>query len=187
VLLLSGLVTQDVVVAGATATELLGPGDHLHPRELDTDHPFLNPALHWTVLEPSDVALLDAKFERALESWPEVSTAMLARSAERHARVGVLRATAHVGRVENRLLALMWHLAGRHGRVGSGGVILPLPLRHRVLGDLVGASRSTVTLALGALERRGDVVRRPEGGWLLRKSVDETRSPTVRRAPRRNA
>jgi CRP/FNR family transcriptional regulator, cyclic AMP receptor protein len=183
-LVLDGLVAQDVLLAAAAATELLGPGDFLHPREIDADHVFLNPRLQWTALDQVTVALLDARAERELAAWPEVAAALLARSADRNARLGVLRAAAHVGRVEDRLLALMWHLAGRHGRVGSGGVILPLSLRHRVLGDLVGASRSTVTLALGALERRQAIARRPEGGWLLLKPVGDAPSPRVRRTPR---
>jgi CRP-like cAMP-binding protein len=181
VLVLEGLIAQDVSLTNATATELLGPGDFVHAAEVVLDQPFLSVRVGWTVLEPSLVALLDDRFERALARWPDVASALHARTAERTARLALLRAGAHVGRVEDRLLALMWHLAARHGRVGPGGVILPLGLRHRVLGDMVGASRSTVTLALGALERRGAVTRRLDGGWVLLEPLTDTPARKPRR------
>src|SRR5829696_3748099 len=185
-LVLEGLIAQDVMLGGATATELLGPGDFVRPQEVAVEHSFVNAQLRWTVVEPALVVLLDDTFARGLTTYPEVSAALLYRSAERTARLGLLRAAAHVGRVEDRLLALMWHLAARHGRVGPNGVILPLALRHRVLGDLVGASRSTVTLALGALERRAAIARRLEGGWVLLERLDDAPAPKVRRATTRS-
>lgn len=184
-LLLDGLIAHDVVLAGATATELLGSGDFIHPEEASADHPFVNAELRWTVLESATIALLDQPFERALAAYPEISIALLARSAERTASLGLLRAAAHVGRVEDRLLALMWYLAGRHGRIGPSGVVLPLTLRHRILGDLVGASRSTVTLALGALERRGAIARRLDG-WLLLEHLRDGATPKARRVGQAN-
>ena len=47
------------------------------------------------------------------------------------------------------------------------GVILPLQLSHQMLGQLVGAQRPTVTLALGKLGERGHLVRRSDGHWFL--------------------
>ena len=44
--------------------------------------------------------------------------------------------------------------------------MLPLALSHRMLGQIVGARRPTVSTALGALARDGLVARRVDG-WLL--------------------
>ena len=46
-------------------------------------------------------------------------------------------------------------------------MILPLKLTHELLGQLVGAKRPTVSLAIKELERRGTVHRRTDGAWLL--------------------
>lgn len=73
-IVLDGLVAQDIVLTGATATELLGQGDFVHPREVDPGlHPFVATEIRWTALETSTVALLDAQFEKTLRAWPEVS------------------------------------------------------------------------------------------------------------------
>jgi CRP/FNR family transcriptional regulator, cyclic AMP receptor protein len=47
-------------------------------------------------------------------------------------------------------------------------VVVPLALTHRILGQLVGARRPTVSTALSELAERGELVRRPDGSWLLR-------------------
>jgi hypothetical protein len=47
-------------------------------------------------------------------------------------------------------------------------VVVPIELTHTALGHLIGARRSTVTLALGELSRLGAVVRRDDGAWVLR-------------------
>jgi hypothetical protein len=47
------------------------------------------------------------------------------------------------------------------------GVQVPLRLSHRLIGQLVGARRPTVSSALAELAGRGDLVRRPDGTWLL--------------------
>jgi hypothetical protein len=70
--------------------------------------------------------------------------------------------------VDRRLTALFWHLADRWGRVSINGVIVPLALTHRMLGQLVGARRPTVSTALSKLADRGELVRQPDASWLLR-------------------
>jgi hypothetical protein len=47
------------------------------------------------------------------------------------------------------------------------GVALPMTLSHRLLGQLVGARRPTVSTALGELAREGELERRDDGTWLL--------------------
>jgi CRP/FNR family cyclic AMP-dependent transcriptional regulator len=181
-LLLTGVMSKDVCIPGGRAAEILGPGDIIDAAEILHENEFVDATVTWSAVEPSTIAVIDVPFMLRLLECPEVARALLERAAERTARLGLIRAATHVGRVEDRLLALMWQLAERHGRVGSEGLILPIRLRHRVLGDLVGAGRSTVTLALGALERRAAIARRIEGGWVLLARPDAAIAPGTRRA-----
>jgi hypothetical protein len=77
-------------------------------------------------------------------------------------------AICQLPRVEDRVLAMMWLLAEAWGRVTSSGTVLPVALTHDVLGELIGARRSTVTLALKELAEEGALFRQ-DGEWLLLK------------------
>jgi hypothetical protein len=77
--------------------------------------------------------------------------------------------------VDDRLLALLWCLAERWGRVVPGGVAVNLRLPHRTLAGMVGARRPSVTTALGQLIARGPIERRPDGGWILLGAPPEER------------
>jgi hypothetical protein len=102
-----------------------------------------------------------------MQTSPVVGLRLLNRLAQQSSRVAVQRAIAHLPRVEDRLLALFLHLAERWGRVGNGGVILPVSLTHATLGRLVGARRPTVSLALKELTSEGLVARRDDGAWVV--------------------
>jgi CRP/FNR family cyclic AMP-dependent transcriptional regulator len=52
--------------------------------------------------------------------------------------------------------------------VSGEGVVVPLALSHRVLGQLVGARRPTVSSAISELGRRGELLRRDDGSWVLK-------------------
>ena len=95
------------------------------------------------------------------------------RGTRRAHHLAVALAIAHHQRVEDRLLLTLWHLAERWGRVHPDGIVLPLPLGHQRLADLVGAHRPTVTTALGDLARAGTVSRRDHGDWVLHGSPPE--------------
>jgi hypothetical protein len=83
--------------------------------------------------------------------------------------------------VDRRLLALFWHLGARWGRVGTEGIVIPLALTHRILGQLVGAARPTISSALGELAKRDRLVHGPHDSWLLR---GEPPTPAPARATR---
>jgi CRP-like cAMP-binding protein len=70
-----------------------------------------------------------------------------------------------------RLTLLLWHLAGRWGRVEPGGIRLALPLTHRLLGRLVGAERPSVSHALTRLAHSGLVTSR-DGALHLHGTAD---------------
>jgi CRP-like cAMP-binding protein len=82
-------------------------------------------------------------------------------------------AIAHHQRVDDRLLLTLWHLAERWGRVGPEGIMLPLPLSHQRLADLVGAHRPAVTSAMGSLTRQGAVSRHSDRTWIIHGSPPE--------------
>ena len=85
--------------------------------------------------------------------------------------------------MDRRLKALFWHLAERWGRVSGDGVIVPLALTHRILGQLVGARRPTVSTALSELAEREELTRRPDGSWLLRGDPPDADSLARKPAP----
>ena len=63
--------------------------------------------------------------------------------------------------------------------------MIPLALTHRILGQLVGARRPTVSTALSELAERDELVRRPDGSWLLRG--DPPDASTLERSATRHA
>jgi len=94
---------------------------------------------------------------------------LVARCLRRSRSLAVNMAIVHHPRVETRVHMLLWHFADRWGTVRKDGVLLPVPLTHSLLADLVAAQRPTVSAAIGALQRDGSV-ERVDGGWLLHGS-----------------
>jgi CRP/FNR family cyclic AMP-dependent transcriptional regulator len=165
-LVLDGLLIRRVCINARFGAELLGEGDLLRP-SLDLTTPSTLPlTVEWLVLEPTRMAILDERFTRQLTIYPELVATLFARAVQRSRHLAVNMAIVHQARVDVRLHMLLWHLAGRWGRVRSDGIVLPLRLTHTVLSDLVAARRPTVTSALSELGRQG-VVRPIREGWLL--------------------
>jgi len=165
ILVLEGMLLRELVLAGVPSAELLGPGD-LSATGSSGDE-FLPTSVRWTVVSRARVALVDERLASALHIWPRLLPDLLSRATQQMSRLALQRAIAHLPRVEDRLLALFWHLAERWGRVGKTGVIIPLSLTHTVLGRLVGARRPTISLALKELEQRGLLARREDGSWVV--------------------
>ena len=165
-LILDGVLSRQVVVGDTVSPELLGQGDVARtvPAEVA---PLLAVDVRWSVLAEARVAALDAVLASRLARYPAVGDAMMLRLEMRAQRLAVVQAIGRLGRVEARLEALFWHLADRWGRVTPGGVVVPLRLSHRLLGELVGARRPTVTAALRDLAAGGKLVRRVDATWLL--------------------
>jgi CRP/FNR family transcriptional regulator, cyclic AMP receptor protein len=166
-LVLDGVIAREVLVSDTVSTELLGPGDVVRPWRVQESSSLLLHTIRWNVLSRCRFALLDRRLGAELGRYPEVGAAIIDRVNERALRLAVTQAISQLNRVDRRLLALFWHLAERWGRITSGGVALPMTLPHRMLGQLVGARRPTVSTALGELMRKGELVRRDDGTWLL--------------------
>jgi CRP/FNR family transcriptional regulator, cyclic AMP receptor protein len=167
-LVLDGVLASDVLLEDVVSTELLGAGDILRPWPTDDPERMLGDKTRWTVLANCRVAVLDHRFAGALSRFPEVYGVLLERMDRRARRLATTQAISELTRVDRRLLGMFWHLAERWGRITAEGVVIPLDVSHRLLGQLVGARRPTVSTALAELARDGQVQRRSDGGWLLR-------------------
>ena len=165
-LVLEGVLVLRVGIAGRNGAELIGEGDVLRRPDAAWATPQLTLTSSWLVLEPARLALLDAWFVRQLVPYPGLTGALFGRATTRTRQLAVNMAIVHQARVDVRLHMLLWHLAGRWGRVRSDGVLVPLRLTHSILAELVAARRPTVTSALSELSRNGQVCSVPEG-WLL--------------------
>jgi CRP-like cAMP-binding protein len=166
-LVLDGVMAREVVVGDTVSTELLGPGDMVRPWQLTADTELLRVSVRWNALSKMRLAVLDRRAAALLGQYPEVNAVLIDRLSERAQRLAVGQAISQLHRVDVRLVSLLWHLAERWGRVTGEGVVVPLALSHRVLGQLVGARRPTVSTALAQLARENRVQRRHDGTWLL--------------------
>jgi CRP/FNR family transcriptional regulator, cyclic AMP receptor protein len=196
-LVLDGVLSHELVVADHVSAELMGPGDLVRPWQTGNRASLLPVDAEWSVFAPLTVAVLDRRFAAEVARYPEITSVLLDRLAERSVRLATTQAISQLTRVDRRLRALFWHLAERWGRVSSQGVIVPLALTHRILGQLVGARRPTVSTALAELAERGELSRRPDGSWLLsgdppdaealarRPTASEARDPGLPRPSRR--
>ena len=140
------------------STELLGPGDVVRPWALHGEVRCSRHDVRWSALTESRVAVLDRALRRAgSPQFPEVNSVLIDRLNERAQRLATTQAISQLNRVDRRLLALFWHLAERWGRMTAGGVLVPLTLSHRMLGQLVGARRPTVSTAVAELAERDEL------------------------------
>ena len=166
-LLLEGVLARDVLLAGSTCTELLGPGDLVAGRPASQADLLVPHHVELRVVEPVTLAVLDAPFSHAVLRWPQVVRALLDREQRRSSRAALHAAVLHLSPVETRLLMILWLLAERWGRVTPEGVVLTLRLSHRMLGRLVGCQRASLTTALHRVEASGLADHRPDRTWLL--------------------
>ena len=167
-LVIDGILSRDLQIGGASFTELIGEGEILRPWDGPGNLSVAPPAVAWTVLDTTRIAILDRRFVVRTARWPELTTALFVRAMNRSRSLAVQLAIRSLQRVETRLLLQLWHLAERWGKVAPEGIVLPLQLTHRLLACLVGARRPTVTTALKELGQQGLVARRDDGTWVLR-------------------
>jgi hypothetical protein len=166
-LVLDGVIAREVLIADTVSTELIGAGDIVRPwHEADAAR-LLVYDVRWTALAEVRLAVLDRRFAARLPRFPEINAMLMERLTERAQRMAVSQAVSQLNGVDRRLLALFWQLAERWGRITSSGVAIPMTLSHRVLAQLVGARRPTVSTALAELTERHELVRRDDGTWLL--------------------
>jgi CRP/FNR family transcriptional regulator, cyclic AMP receptor protein len=166
VLVLDGLLGRRLQLGEAASIELLGRGDIIRPWQ----HPpetAIPAQVDWRVLSPVRLALLDERITAWIGLRRELTVAFAARLVRRANAAAYLAAIGHVKRVEERLLAMLWHLGSNWGQVTPHGVRIPFRLTHAVLGELVGAHRPSVTIGLRKLRERGQLGQTDDGRYLL--------------------
>lgn len=160
-----GVIAHDLVTGGRIATHLLGPGDVLAPAVRAGRYlPLLR---LYGVTDRARLAVLDESFDAMVRRWPAIARALVAQVEEQMERVAVQQLISQLPRAEQRIVALLWHLADRWGHAEQEGIVLPLTLSHEAISRLVGGRRSTVSAALGTLTGDGLVARLANGTWLL--------------------
>src|SRR3954470_7489230 len=149
-LILDGVVAREVVIGGEVSSELLGAGDLIRPWAADVGEGLMASEVRWNVLADGRVAILDAAFLAHAAAFPGVTAMLMERIEARARRLAAAKAISQITRVDHRLLAMFRHLCERWGKVTTEGVALPLCLSHRMLGELIGARRPTVSTAAAA-------------------------------------
>lgn len=166
-LVVRGLVIRTLRLGTATSTEIVGPSDIIRPWESDLI-PVLIPTLtDWRVLEETHVALLDGRVTALIGRYPELQAAIGGRLLRRSRSLAVLMAAQHFIRVEDRLLATLWHLASMWGRVTPQGTVVPFRLTHEMLANIIGAQRPTTTTAVRSLIEQGRLLRDESRCYIL--------------------
>jgi hypothetical protein len=173
-MIVEGLLSRSVDVLGRRCVELLGPGDVMRPWQWDDEGSHVQAEVGWSVLEPSRLAVLDQHLVQRINPWPQLGVELFNRGTRRAHHLAVALAIAHHQRVDDRLLLTLWHLAERWGKVHPDGIVVPLPLSHQRLADIVGAHRPSVTTAMGELNRAGAISRRESGDWVLHGAPPES-------------
>lgn len=168
-LVLSGAVLRETHLADVPALQILGPGDLVHAGATS----------QLQIATDARVAVLDQSLQLPFATWPGLQVALIERMAGQLDRLGVHQAIAQLPHVEQRVEALFRLLAERWGAVTPDGTLVRLALTHEVIGQLVGARRPTVTLAVRALAGREVLVRRADRTWML---VGEVVAPRARPA-----
>jgi CRP-like cAMP-binding protein len=164
-IMVDGMILQEVRLGGRSALQILGPGDVVMPDGAASDA--LDVRIRWTAAVDSRVAVLDDRLQAPFRLWPGLALALVERTGQQLGRAAVHAAIAQLPRVDQRLEATFWQLADRWGHVTPSGIHIPLALTHEVLAQLVGGRRPTITLALADLAERGVLVRHPDRTWLL--------------------
>jgi CRP/FNR family transcriptional regulator, cyclic AMP receptor protein len=179
-LVLDGLLLRDLELAGRSLVELRGPEDLLRPWDDATEVLSINPRIGWTAREPTRLAWLDGDFASNVAGWPEITSTLMARATRRARLLSFRLAILELRHVDLRVLLLLWHLADRWGQVSAEGVRLNLNLTHELIARMVGAHRTSVTLALRKLAEEGRLARTGRT-WMLLGPPPQELSDTARR------
>jgi CRP/FNR family transcriptional regulator, cyclic AMP receptor protein len=174
VLLTAGMAMHRMEVADRPILRLLGPGDIVvHSRAFRSE--ILG---HSTkrVAERVQIAFLGQELLAAARRFPALIVGLHLRLGDQHQRLAIQLGICQLPRVQDRVLALMWLLAESWGRVTPSGTWLPVKLTHRAIGEMVGARRPTVSLAVRDLVEDGSLLTRADGWLLLGKLAAATAS-----------
>jgi CRP-like cAMP-binding protein len=172
----AGAIVVQGVMAGTTwvgerrSVELLGSGDVFAMGA---------PCASWTSLDRARVAILDDDFVASVQRFPSIVALLMRRMSERADDLAQRLAIVSIRHLDDRLLALLRHLAERWGQQEGDRVHIPLRLSHELLADMACAQRPSVSVAAKELTRRGLVDRGPRGSWILLPEPAEAPAPSA--------
>ncbi len=168
-LVIDGALIRRVCTDRGRSLEVLVKGDLLRPWQEDSG---------WVVESSIDalvetrVAVIESFAGDALCKFPPVTEALLERAFRRIRGMATQAAFDSRAGMDQRVLVSMWHLADRCGVKGVDGVVIPFPLTHQMIADLVGAQRTSVSAAISRLSTEGMLSRTDERGWKLHPESD---------------
>jgi CRP/FNR family transcriptional regulator, cyclic AMP receptor protein len=177
-MIISGLIAREVRLGGRPALRLLGPGDILIDASPGANA--LDSAGTWNAALATHLAILDDHLLVAVRRWPRLLRGLCSRMQQCHDATLMQLSISHRPAVEDRIVGLFGLLADRWGRVTPEGVVVPIPLTHDAIGQMVGARRPTVSLGLRALALQGRLYRQDAGRWLLGPDFSGARSASRR-------
>lgn len=163
-LIVSGLVVREISMGGRPTVRLLGPGDVFTEEAPDADS--LQTGV-WSVSLPTRLAVLDDHLLLAVRRWPRLVRGLCLRLQQCHDSALLQLSVSHRPAVEDRIVGLFEVLAMRWGKMTREGIVVPIPLTHDAIGQMIGARRPTVTLGLRALAQQGRLYRQNRSRWLL--------------------
>jgi len=148
------VVLDGLLIREAALRDVLGPEDVFEPWDAGA---------RWTACTPVRLAVIGVRYVEALQPWPEAAARLLSRADSRP------RAATPTGTRDERLLALLWRIAGRWGWPDADGVALPRALDAVALSALLDLSEHDVADGLSGLSAGGTAAFREGFGWLLRE------------------
>jgi CRP/FNR family cyclic AMP-dependent transcriptional regulator len=164
-MVLDGLVLRRVSAGHlGVGIELLGPHDLLRPWQQDSAS-FAHSA--WDVIETTRVAVLDERATGLMSQWPPLVANIVALALARSRSLALQAAIMNARGVEARVHLLLWALAEKWGTVSTDGVAFGLQVPQRVLAQMIGCRRPTMSTAIQSLREKGLIDSTPDGRWIL--------------------
>lgn len=160
----AGMLLRRVTIEGGNSVELVGKGDLLLPWRGEGAS-FARS--EWVVIDRARLAVLDLRPGSPLTRSTDLASTVVQRAIDRARWLSLQSAIMSIVGIEERLRALLWALAERWGEPVPGGAEIEVNVPQSVLAEMVGARRPTVSLALGALTERGDLLASEPGRWVL--------------------
>ena len=162
-LVIDGAVIRRVAADRGRSLEVLTKGDLVRPWQEGVSRD----GSSFSALTETRLAILDQQVANRIARWPPLFDALLERAMRRVRRLGAQAALDSRVGIERRVLLTLMHLAERCGSRTAEGVVIPLPLSHQMLAELVGAQRPSVSTALSRLASTGALKRTDRRGWIV--------------------